>query len=168
MIFVNWWMFIITLALKGFTSSLAVLPHTHCLCIGEILPFIHRFWNSRFKWRAPPKAAVWLLLQMVHFHIDFGQVPEKFVLLHFGHSLSFSLQFYCMCNIYELVYPDYYNLLRLFFWLLTINPPLNNSDLSEFLTNEKVTKVIAVPSGWVHLFKFLAGISQYMNASSMS
>ena len=59
-------------------------------------------------------------------------------------------------------------LLRLFLLLLIVSPPFNNSDLSELLTNEKVLKVIAAQSAFVHLFKFLIGISLYMNAISMS
>ena len=77
-------------------------------------------------------------------------------------------QFYCMCNIYIQVYLDWYNLLRLCFLSLIVNPPFSNSDLSELLTKLKVTKVIAVPSAFVLLIRFLIGISLSMNAPSMS
>ena len=128
MIFVNAWMFIITFALKSSIFSLTVLPHTTCakerFCRLSIyfemadLNQEHPY-KQHYDFHYSRYISI-LILDRCRSNLCYYSLDIILPLVYCSWSDD---QFYCMCNIYKLVYSDVYNLLRLFFWLFIINAP---------------------------------------------
>lgn len=118
-----------------------------------------------YTWIWVRGATLWFPPPLVHFQTDFGQVPEQFKLLHFGHNFWSNDQFFTCITFINQFLPI--NITSYgFFYCLLLNHPLTVQSYA-LLTNWKFTRVIAVLSAFVHPFRFLMGISLYTNASSM-